>query len=107
MYSDLEPADLEMEDATIDELKDGPCPHCDEIMLEEIKKHALECISEETGDADVLFVSGLKCANCNELFFDQESAEAYMNMMLHLDRQEEPGFKLLMTEDGPEKVTIH
>lgn len=94
-------------DDNVEELADGPCPHCGEIMLEEIKNHGMDCISEETGKADIIFVSGLKCAHCSEIFFDSASAEIYMNTMLKLDDEAEPGKKYFLTATGPEKATIH
>jgi len=91
----------------INELRDGPCPTCGEPMLQDIKAHPMECVSEDTTQTETIFVSGLKCFNCEEVYFDDPSAELHINTMEKLDGEAEKGKKKILTEWGFETVSIH
>ena len=98
---------FEPEDASIEELQDGPCIICDKFMLEEVENVSYECISSETGEREHVFISGIKCAGCGEIVFDEESAELVMNTMLRLDHDPDKTHRFLLTDAGAEKVSIH
>ena len=95
------------EGSEVDELINGPCPNCGEAMLEEINNLGYECMSTEDNQTQIIFVSGVKCANCNEIFFDHRSAELYINTMMCLDHETPKNSRILLTNSGPEKVSVH